>query len=145
MLNSFIRAEYMRQRKLGNPAKWALHHARARDAFTDLENAGLARLETKPDDCPDLSYLEQNCFADVRDAEYDRANRDGVWGLVAEVFDPETGDWQEVDSVWGFTGDDWRDSGYDADMMRACIDWHDERMTRVARDMELSRPDMYPS
>jgi hypothetical protein len=47
-------------------------------------------------------------------------DRDGVWGIVGEYFDGER--WQHADSCFGFVGDDWKNSGYDTDIMRATLD-----------------------
>lgn len=38
--------------------------------------------------------------------EYERANRDGIWGVQAQYFDGRK--WQTVDSCYGFIGDDWK-------------------------------------
>lgn len=123
--------EYLRQRKLGQPAKIAFMYAKTRIEFNRLESSGLARLITKPDDCPDLSFLDQDCFADVRKSEYERANRDGVCGLIGEYRVDKHSPWIEADAVWGFIGDDWKDSGYDADIMRSTIDQLNDTLQHV--------------
>lgn len=50
-----------------------------------------------------------------------RIEVDGVCGIVAEYRD-HNGEWEHADSCFGFVGDDWRDSGYDSDGMRAALD-----------------------
>jgi len=51
----------------------------------------------------------------------DRANREGIWGIVGKykvACDCQNCDgWHTSDSVWGFVGDDWKNSGYDIDVM----------------------------
>ena len=56
-------------------------------------------------------------------------NRQGVWGIVGEYFDGEV--WQHADSCFGFVGDDWKNSGYDTDIMQATLD--------AARDASVCR------
>ncbi len=55
--------------------------------------------------------------------EMRRADREGVYVIVGQVFDAY-GDheWHTVDAVHGFIGDDWRDSGYDTDVMSVAMD-----------------------
>lgn len=121
-----IRA-YRAERKLGYSAQAAVYNAKTRLAWRAIEDdsdapaeLGAVRLRLVPDECADLSFLEQDIFADTRDSEYDRANNDGVWGMVGEYWTGET--WEHADSVWGFIGDDWRNSGYDVDVMRNTLD-----------------------
>ena len=54
-----------------------------------------------------------------RKEEMDRINREGVYGVVGEYWNGE--EWEHVDSCWGFVGDDWKESGYDVDIMSATI------------------------
>ena len=109
-------AEYRRLRALGFQAWTALHSARTNVAFEDKEDDGLVRMRIVSDDSPDLSFLDQECFSDIRRQQLNRANDDGCWGIVSEVKCPCCGEWTEADSVWGFIADDWKDSGYDSDV-----------------------------
>jgi hypothetical protein len=94
--------------------------------WAEAEAAGLVRLRVEPDSDLDLSYLDQDHYpAKYREAERERANRDGGTGIVSEYFDGE--DWQIADSVWGFIGEDWRGSGYDIDLMRSALDQSADR------------------
>lgn len=54
------------------------------------------------------------------EAEHERINRDGIWGVVGEYWNGE--EWIHADSCWGFVGEDWKDSGYDLDIMRATLE-----------------------
>lgn len=118
---------YRKERSLGWPAQGAIRNARTRILWAELEDdrdrpgeIGVVRLKIEWDDCPDLSYLDQDCFAKDRAHEYARANRDGVVGIVGQYWDGSK--WRIADSVWGFIGDDWRNSGYDTDVMCATLD-----------------------
>lgn len=138
-MDSFARA-YARERAEGVRASIAFHNVRTRDAWRKAEwdehsdpEIGDVRLRVVPDDCVDLDNLFGDTFnpkvnSDIplarlereRQAEVDRVNRDGVWGVIGEYFDGE--DWQHADSCFGFIGEDWKDSGYDVDIMNATMD-----------------------
>ena len=85
-----------------------------------LERLGLVSMLLKPDDSPNLSFLEQDEFADYRRAEYARANNDGVWGIVGVYHGRNVKG--TADSCWGFIGEDWKDSGYDIDIKANTIE-----------------------
>ena len=95
----------------------------------------IVRIRIEPDDSADLDNLLGDCFdpdvnsdiqphvlARQRQEEIDRINRDGVYGIIGEYKCPCCGNWQQVDSCWGFIGDDWKDSGYDLDIKQAALD-----------------------
>jgi hypothetical protein len=63
------------------------------------------------------SHCEYGAECRHKHDEIERANRDGVYGLVAE-YRTETG-WELADSVWGFIGEDWKE--YEVDAMRAAM------------------------
>jgi hypothetical protein len=115
-----LRREYLSLRADGWRAVDALQHARVVAAFSKRSGSDV-RLTLVPDHDADLSYLDQREFADVRAAEYERARHAGVWGLKAEYRNEATDQWEETDSVYGFIGDDWKRSGYDADLMRSAL------------------------
>ena len=128
-MNKRVRSEYGRLRKKGWPAKDALRAARVKDAFDDLENAGLVKFEVLMDpECHDASYVDtwidkseawrQRTKREIRD----RADQEGTWGIVTSIRASEDAGWEEVDSVWDFVGDDWKDSGYDTDVMNSAVD-----------------------
>lgn len=75
------------------------------------------------------------------DALIERADREGVCGIVAQFWDDS--DWQDVDSVWGFIGSDWKRSGYDTDCMRAALDALADHDAKKAAALEAERPDLY--
>ena len=126
MANNTLRTLYRRERQLGFTAQQALRHARIRRTWALLEDQYL-RLRVEPDDSPDLSFLEQDCYQDTREGRAlakqmrETAQRDGVWGIVGEYRLSKEDCWHVADSVWGFVGDDWKDSGYDTDVMATTI------------------------
>lgn len=131
-MNAQLFKTYTQQRAAGFNAKYALRNARTLQQWRAGEcvhdNCGgtncYLRLRVVADDDADLSYLDQSEFAGARDAEYERANRDGCTGIVGEYWNGD--EWVQVDSCWGFIGDDWRGSGYDTDIMAATIHAHVE-------------------
>ena len=125
--------EYHRLRVKGWQALTAFDAAKTRVAWHQSDMQGLVRLRVVPDECSDMDNLKGDCFnpkvnADIpasrlereERAFEDRVDRLGVWGIVGEYFDGE--EWQHADSVWGFVGEDWQDSGYDIDVMRMTLD-----------------------
>lgn len=114
-------------------AQNALREARIVDEWEQHENAGHVRLRIVEDEYADIGNLEGDTFnpkanPDIspaklereRAAFIERINRDGVVGVIGEYFDGE--DWQQADSCWGFVGDDWKESGYDIDIMSQTLE-----------------------
>jgi hypothetical protein len=145
---------YQRERTRGFQAQWALSNARTRLEWDKHEVAeyssgdaidpkrGNVRLRVVPDEMCSLEDLEGDCFnsqanPDIpasrlqRDREdfIAKVNRDGVWGIIGEYFDGEV--WKHADSCFEFVGDDWKNSGYDTDIMRATLD--EAKGSRVCR------------
>jgi hypothetical protein len=84
------------------------------------------------DETCSLADLEGDCFnpkanpdIPISKLQSDRkefiakVDREGAWGIIGEYFDGEQ--WQHADSCSGFVGDDWKNSGYDTDIMRATL------------------------
>ena len=103
-------------------------------AMHALEEREDVRLRTEPDTCWDYEDLAGDTYnPEVNDdipaerlareeREFrNRIDREGVYGLVAERKCPACGQWETVDSVWGFVGDDWEMSGYDEDLALAAM------------------------
>lgn len=118
----------------------AWDRAKTQAGFDDLESAGLARIQQVPDDLqseddlfgdtfnPEVNpEVKPHIMAREKQHELDRVNRDGVWGYVAEVWDGR--EWQHVDSIFGFIGDDFHGSDADTDLMQACINYFASRPT----------------
>ena len=133
MNTNIVKREYARLRAAGWHAKQALFQAKTLDEFKTMEHQGLVRLRIVADEDVCMEDLKGDCYdprvnSDVPRAKLEREEREfeqrvsdlGVWGVIGEYFDGE--DWQRADSCFGFVGDDWKDSGYDADIMRATMD-----------------------
>ena len=135
-MNGYVRYEYNRLRRKGWTAFEAYRNARIRDKFTDLENEGRVRLNVVMEqEVFDDSYLDTwgLCPARLnrkRTELRERIDRDGVWCLQAEAQCDKCGRWKVLDSISGFVGDDWKDSGYDSELMQVAI----ESQSRVAVD-----------
>ncbi|MND22842.1 hypothetical protein D3C76_165430 [compost metagenome] len=52
-----------------------------------------------------------------------RVNREGVYGAVMQCRNTPTGEWVDIESGWGFVGDDFIGSGYDIDYLACGDDW----------------------
>ena len=101
--------------------------------WQQAENDGLVRLRIEPDELCDYDNLAGDSFnpevnTDIQphvlareEREFiDKINRDGVWGIIiGEFWNGE--EWIHADSVWGFVGDDWKDSGYDLNVKDATL------------------------
>ena len=138
-MNNIERREYARLRKAGWQARAAIRHARIIREFGDLEHDGKVRLRVESDDSASMDDLKGDMFSrrnhpgipesrmarEEKEFE-DRVSHLGVYGIIGEYLNPATERWEHADSVFGFVGDDWRDSGYDADIMRATIDAYKE-------------------
>ena len=103
-----LTSEYKRLRRLGWRASDAARAARVTERFDDAEAEELVRIHTMADYDADTSYWTPD--------DYARAERDGVWGLCSDYRCPLCGGWVSADSVFGFIGDDYHDSGYDTDV-----------------------------
>lgn len=136
---------YQRERTRGFQATWALSNARTRLRWEQHEvveyssgepidpKRGSVRLRLVPDETCSFEDLEGDYFnpeanPDIPASRLQRdrkdfianVNREGVWGIIGEYFDGEQ--WQHADSCFGFVGDDWKNTGYDTDIMRATLD-----------------------
>lgn len=142
-MNTQIVQEY---RKLRKPAwyKTSCHQLRASTALemarykinvqTAWDTANNVRLRIEPDYDADLDDLlgetyDHKANPDInpakldreRQEEIDRINRLGVYGIIGEYRCPRCHQWKVADSVWGFVGDDWKESGYDLDVMHETL------------------------
>lgn len=145
---------YQRERGRGFQAKWALSNARTRMEWGSHEvaeyssgepidpNRGHVRLRVLLDETCHVEDLEGDTFNPKanpnipasrlereRKEFVEKVNANGVWGIVGEYFDGET--WRHADSCFGFVGDDWKNSGYDTEIMRATLD--------AAKDVRVCR------
>jgi hypothetical protein len=125
----------------------AKREADIRQRWEKAEDSGLVRLEIVPDEVCSLDDLLGDCFdpdvnSDIKSEilakqkqwEIDRIERDGVWGVRGQFKCPSCHAWQDADSCWGFVGEDWRDSGYDLDIMDATLDAMDIAYSKHVMD-----------
>lgn len=125
-----VTEEYWRLRKIGFRPVEALNAAKSNIRFDELEYEGLVSFEVLPDESADWDNLVGDCYdpkvnSDIdpvilesqEQAEMDRANWGGIWGIVTKVGS------EPIDSVWGFIADDWKDSGCDSDAKQSAIDF----------------------
>lgn len=124
-----VRREYARLRGLDWTASSAYRAARVHEAFEAAEADGLVRFEAKVDECADLDELVGDEATEEERAQIaERCERDGVWGIVSEyLVAPCTAcgaqeRWEVADSVWGFVGADYEDSGYDVDVKASALE-----------------------
>jgi hypothetical protein len=128
-MDAATQREYRRLRNLGWKPDDALRAAKITVAFRDAEADGLVEFEVVPDEYLGIEDLEGDVFKAELHPEiprsqiererkefHDRIEHDGVWGIVSKV------NGKTIDSVWGFVGDDWKDSGYDTDVKAAALD-----------------------
>ena len=115
------RKEYQRLRDKGWTAQHALRSARINAVFWLAERDGLVKFEVVSDDeTPDVSYIDtwgvsRDEAAKLKKAELQRIDDEGAWGIVVHAR-LGCGELHTIDSCWGFVGNDWQDSGYDADL-----------------------------
>ncbi len=83
------------------------------------------RIGLVPDEFPyDDSYVDtwnetNEKKAKIKQELQNRIESDGVWGLVAQIKCEACGAWEYIDSIGGFIGMDWQNSGYDDEMLTA--------------------------
>lgn len=117
--------EYRKQRQYYH-AELALRAARVELAWREAEARGLVRLQAEPEiDCYDDSYIDTWDMSEGRKERAkkevaDRIDRDGHWILLSQ-FLTDSGEWETADSVGGFIGEDYKNSGYDVDLKLAAL------------------------
>ena len=52
-----------------------------------------------------------------------RVNREGVFGVVLKCRSLPSSEWTEIETIWGFVGEDFIGSGYDNDFINTAHDW----------------------
>lgn len=114
--------------------KTAKYTAETLSKWEEAEDNNLVKFEVVPDEMGySLDDLAGDCFnpkanPDInpqtlkkQEKEFiERVNREGVNGIVGKYWNGE--EWEVADSVWGFVGDDWENSGYDIDVKASTLD-----------------------
>lgn len=129
-----IISDFRALRATGYSAGSAMRTARILEEWRPLEDAGLVRAlyACDPDPSCALEWLDQSAddmssgnereWAAVGKRERERANSDGVSGIIGQYRTSETEDWETCDSVCGFIGDDGLEAGgYAADIMASTL------------------------
>ena len=93
------------------------------------------RLLIEPDEHISIEDLEGDTFnplanpdinprklAQQRKEFIEKVNQEGVCGIISQVKCTCCNTWITADSVWGFVGDNWKDSGYDLDCMQSALE-----------------------
>ena len=123
--------------------RWEAMDGDEASEFDEYHFSDKVRLLIVPD--ADCTY---DCACDNVKCEQswrEHAERDGCWGIVGQYRSIEGGfgasgsgvrqwtSWVDTDAVFGFVGDDWRNSGYDLDIMESAMDAYDnERLVALA-------------
>ncbi len=137
--------DYARRRKLGWRAleawraagvlaAWTYHggHVCFGDGCHDCHEGAAVRFRVVPDEHMTWEDLKGDGYdpkanPDIQPstlerqekAEIERCDNAGLWGIVSEAW--TLAGWEDVDSIWGFIGSDWIDSGYDTDLMSSAL------------------------
>lgn len=119
--------EYRRLRNKGYAAHEAWRAAHVLEAFRVAEEADLVKLETECEfDYYDDSYVDTWGLSPARVKRIktglaERIEREGHWIVVTYARAHTSDEWSAVDSVGGFIGQDYLDSGYDTDLRQASL------------------------
>jgi len=91
-------------------------------AFEELQQMGMLRFRVVPDETfYDDSYIDtweisESDKIKAKKEISEKIEEEGVWGIVVDKKCSECGQWDEVDSVYGFIGNEYEGSGYDVDV-----------------------------
>lgn len=127
-------AHYQHQVTAEQALKLARYHVKVNTIWNAHAESDV-RLQIEPDDSADIDFLMGDSFdpevnpeinpsklSKEKEAFINRLDRDGVWGIVGQYKCKACGHWLTADSVWGFVGDDWQESGYDLDVKASTLD-----------------------
>ncbi len=130
-----VRTYYRRMRADGTRAAHVLRSARILAEFDKAQEAGTVRLlyVADCDGSGALDWLDQTAdqmaegnvraWTALGKRERERANSDGVYGIVGQYRTSDAEEWEEGGSVWGFIGEDGLEAGnYAPDIMAETLD-----------------------
>lgn len=142
-LSRVLLSWYQHYRDLGYTGIRALRNARIRIRFDALESEDRVRLHTEPEiDYYDDSYIDtwahlsERSKARLKEEIAERIDREGHWILIGQWRKSPDDAWESADNCGGFIGDDYIDSGYDSDIMRATIEAFDDANQREADSLD---------
>lgn len=123
-----VEYEYHRLRRKEWAAQAAWRAAKTNAEWDAAEWEELVKLDVIPEfDVYDDSFIDtwglspKKAEAEKKEI-HQRIERDGCWIIVSYFRPDRDAEWIAVDSVGGFIGDDYKDSGYDTDLKRAALD-----------------------
>ena len=127
MIQGWVRHCYNEYRAKGYNAETALHAARIKDRFTDLENEGLVRLHAEPEcDVYDDSYIDtwdhlsEEGKKRAKKELWDQIEREGCWIWIGQWRANDEAEWEYADNIGGIIGDAL--CGYEIDLMQSAIE-----------------------
>jgi hypothetical protein len=132
---------YRRFRALGEPASRAIYAAHTALAWEARVKSGLVKLDIVVDELLyDDSYLDTwgmrpSELERARKELWDRIEHQGVWCIVG-YYRPHVGaPWEVSDSICGFVGDDWKNSGYVPDVQHSTLEALDGAFQTEANEL----------
>ena len=163
-MNHNILKSYQNERAKGWTAQHALRNARTLEEWRQRSGHTVGEDESVSDQCDvrllivaddyyDDSYIDTWDISDKKKEKAkkelrEKINHEGVWGIHGQYrtcacnYCDNPCHWEDVDSVSGFVGDEWYDSGYDTDVMQNTLDAFNEylddyRTRNAAREKDL--------
>ena len=133
-----VRSLYLKARKAGYPASQAYHAAKIVHEFNQRDDVRI-RCEDEQSSYFDV-YGEPEGYTDIygrwhspeqeRKEIEDRIERLGLWVVYSEALDPQTGEFEMVDSVGMNEGYrdpcDWLENCYVPQLMQAAIEYAEQ-------------------
>lgn len=126
---SDVKREYLRLRRRGWRAVDAIRAARIHERWRELEGD-----RVKIDLLPEIDAYDYDLVESEKDrkAIAARIESEGYWIAVAYIRLHDDDEWEEVESIGGFIGDDFDDSGYDVDLKLTALEALDAAYQREA-------------
>lgn len=148
---------YENLRRKGWATKAAWRRAKLLSVWQEAVASGLVRLNIVADDSFDMENLKgdtfnRECNPEIQESRMareekefeNRVESEGVWGIVGEWRLRTEDEWEQADACWGFVGDDWKESGYDYDIMKSTLDALDGARIASFGNVVLSTDDPSP-
>ena len=98
------------------------------ESYYDADPEDLMGDLFEPEANPDIPEVE---LQSEKTSYIQRMDDEGIWGVIGEFKCPYCESWIEADSVWGFVGNDWKESGYDEDIMNTTMEKLNEAMSKT--------------
>lgn len=125
---NIVKVNYSYFRNKGFMAPQAYYFAKVKALWDVYEPLGVIQFRVVPDELEyDDSYIDTWGFS-KRAAKYQKEKlwkkieQEGVWRILTEIRCPYCLSWTHVDSIGGFIGEDYNDSGYDWEVKAAAVE-----------------------